>query len=220
MIYAQGYNEIGMANEDKGIEVIIFDQIGVATPKSYLTRLQDDLRTNGGRLMSEVISRCPERAARVYQKYGYDLLTEPSILAGLIADELDRDYRQDDEQHIRAGVNAQSLSEGRLKGEITDYFLKEIQRAKETNTKIGIFSTLPVQLQEAIFKTSDHGDVLPEIAWLFDTGIGQKTGQSAYRNIASRLKTSPERILYRADSLTEVEAAKAAGWQAEYTASL
>ncbi|MBS0624866.1 MAG: acireductone synthase [Verrucomicrobia bacterium] len=78
---------------------------------------------------------------------------------------------------------------------------------------IYVFSSGSVQAQKLLFTHSIFGDLSHLFSGHFDTKVGGKKEKGSYQNIATQIGFAPETILFLSDTLEELDAAKAAGYQ-------
>jgi len=102
---------------------------------------------------------------------------------------------------------------GELKGHIYDDVPTFLEKWKNENRQLGVYSSGSVAAQKLLFGTSIFGNLLPFFSNHFDTNIGHKKESQSYENIIKELKMPSQEILFLSDICAELEAAKIAGMQ-------
>jgi enolase-phosphatase E1 len=102
---------------------------------------------------------------------------------------------------------------GALKGHIYDDVVPALERWKNQNIGLGVYSSGSVAAQKLLFGYSVFGDITPYFSDYFDTKVGHKREQQSYENITQSLGLSPNEILFLSDIEAELDAAAAAGLQ-------
>ncbi|WP_326724205.1 acireductone synthase [Streptomyces sp. NBC_00243] len=110
-------------------------------------------------------------------------------------------------------------SEGFARGDLVSHFyddvLPALRRWHAAGVRLHVYSSGSVAAQRAWFRSSPQGDLLPLVEGLYDTeNAGPKQEPESYATIAAALGEAPGRILFLSDRPGELDAARAAGWQA------
>ncbi|WP_406328734.1 acireductone synthase [Streptomyces sp. NBC_00203] len=110
-------------------------------------------------------------------------------------------------------------SEGFARGELVSHFYDDVvpalRRWHAAGVRLHVYSSGSVAAQRAWFRSSPEGDLLPLVEGLYDTeNAGPKQEPESYATIATAIGTAPGRILFLSDRPGELDAARAAGWQA------
>lgn len=100
---------------------------------------------------------------------------------------------------------------GAFAGQIYDDALAALRRWQAEGLPAYIFSSASVQTQTEFFRHSRVGDIRPLFAGNFDTAVGAKVEERAYRAIAAAVGVAPADLLFFTDNPREVTAATAAG---------
>lgn len=79
--------------------------------------------------------------------------------------------------------------------------------------KLYVYSSGSVPAQKLFFRYSDAGDLGPLFAGYFDTQTGPKREAASYAAIAEAIDEQPAHILFLSDTVQELDAARAAGFQ-------
>ncbi|MCX5556390.1 acireductone synthase [Streptomyces sp. NBC_00038] len=110
-------------------------------------------------------------------------------------------------------------SEGFARGDLVSHFYDDVvpalRRWHAAGVRLHVYSSGSVAAQRAWFRSSPEGDLLPLVEGLYDTeNAGPKQEPRSYATIAAALGEAPGRILFLSDRPGELDAARAAGWQA------
>ncbi|WP_406350942.1 acireductone synthase [Streptomyces sp. NBC_00658] len=110
-------------------------------------------------------------------------------------------------------------SEGFARGDLVSHFYDDVvpalRRWHAAGVRLHVYSSGSVAAQRAWFRSSPEGDLLPLVEGLYDTeNAGPKQEPQSYATIATALGEAPGRILFLSDRPGELDAARAAGWQA------
>ncbi|MFF4801897.1 acireductone synthase [Streptomyces sp. NPDC001351] len=110
-------------------------------------------------------------------------------------------------------------SEGFARGDLVSHFYDDVVpalRAWHTaGVRLYVYSSGSVAAQRAWFASSPQGDLLPLVSGLYDTeNAGPKQETESYARIARATGVAPKRLLFLSDRPGELDAARAAGWQA------
>ncbi|WP_330303365.1 MULTISPECIES: acireductone synthase [unclassified Streptomyces] len=110
-------------------------------------------------------------------------------------------------------------SEGFARGELVSHFYDDVvpalRRWHAAGVRLHVYSSGSVAAQRAWFRSSPEGDLLPLVEGLYDTeNAGPKQEPESYATIAAAIGAAPGRILFLSDRPGELDAARAAGWQA------
>jgi enolase-phosphatase E1 len=103
---------------------------------------------------------------------------------------------------------------GEYKGHIYDDVVPVMEKWKKAGIQMGIYSSGSVEAQQLLFGYSEKGDLTPYLSAYFDTKVGHKREEASYHNIQKALDIPAESILFLSDVKEELDAAKAAGFQA------
>jgi enolase-phosphatase E1 len=108
--------------------------------------------------------------------------------------------------------------QGFLAGELRGCVYPDVPAAlgkwRDDGARCWIYSSGSELAQRLWFSRTDHGDLLADLAGHFDTvNGGPKHDPASYRRIAAAIDTPAQEILFLSDSVTELDAARAAGWQ-------
>ncbi|WP_406479681.1 acireductone synthase [Streptomyces sp. NBC_01615] len=110
-------------------------------------------------------------------------------------------------------------SEGFARGELVSHFYDDVvpalRRWHAAGVRLHVYSSGSVAAQRAWFRSSPEGDLLSLVEGLYDTeNAGPKQEPESYATIAAAIGAAPGRILFLSDRPGELDAARAAGWQA------
>lgn len=116
-------------------------------------------------------------------------------------------------KNLQGEVWRQGYLNGELKGHVYPDVPPALERWKNQEKRMGIYSSGSVDAQKLLFGYSEAGNLLPYFEHHFDTRVGHKREAESYRRIAETLDRPPENILFLSDVEAELDAALAAGLQ-------
>ena len=102
---------------------------------------------------------------------------------------------------------------GELHGQVFPDVAPALERWRAQHLDVCIYSSGSVLAQQLLFQTTEAGDLTKLLTGYFDTGIGPKTSPDSYRRIAEARATPAARLLFISDVTSELDAARAAGFQ-------
>jgi enolase-phosphatase E1 len=126
---------------------------------------------------------------------------------------MDRDRKSTGLKSIQGKIWEEGYKSGELLGVVYDDVPIAFRRWKEQGREIAIYSSGSVLAQKLIFAHTNAGDLMPFIDEYFDTTTGPKKESASYDKIAAALGIAVTEVKFYSDSLTEVDAAGAAGMQ-------
>jgi enolase-phosphatase E1 len=107
---------------------------------------------------------------------------------------------------------------GFVSGELVAHLYDDAVRAFERWARAGIpvyvYSSGSIAAQRLYFAHTDAGDLTTKLAGHFDTTTGAKQDVESYRRIAAAIGRPADQLLFLSDVAAELEAARAAGFQA------
>ncbi|MDD4973770.1 MAG: acireductone synthase [Bacteriovorax sp.] len=112
---------------------------------------------------------------------------------------------------IQGLIWSEGYNSGELKGHVYQDVPVALEKWKNANISLGIYSSGSVEAQKVLFGYSIYGDLNHFISNNFDTSIGHKRDENSYLNISKELKLDPKEILFLSDISEELDAAKKAG---------
>ncbi|GAB4402794.1 MAG: acireductone synthase [Microscillaceae bacterium] len=101
--------------------------------------------------------------------------------------------------------------EGQIKGHVYADVLPNLEKWQKQGCQFGIYSSGSVAAQKLLFGYSIFGDLRPFFSHYFDTAIGAKREENAYRRIQNEIGRPAHQILFLSDVEAELDAARAAG---------
>ncbi len=108
-------------------------------------------------------------------------------------------------------------NEGYTSGEIKGHVYQEVpavlEKWKNKNITLGIYSSGSIKAQKDLFGFSLFGNLNKFISNNFDTTIGHKREIASYQKISQQLSIPSKDILFLSDISEELDAAKTAGFQ-------
>jgi len=116
-------------------------------------------------------------------------------------------------------LQGQIWAAGFAAGELSSHFFEDVvprlRAWHERGVRLAVFSSGSVASQVPWFRHSPSGDLTPLVDAYFDTvNAGPKRVPASYAAIAAALDEQPGRLLFLSDLPAELDAARAAGWQA------
>ena len=114
---------------------------------------------------------------------------------------------------LQGMIWARGYHDGALRGDVYPDAVHGLERLKGRGIDLYVFSSGSVAAQKLIFGYSVAGDLTALFDGYFDTTVGPKTESASYVAIANRIAREPHRILFLSDSIPELDAARAAGFQ-------
>jgi 2,3-diketo-5-methylthio-1-phosphopentane phosphatase len=126
---------------------------------------------------------------------------------------MDRDRKAAGLKALQGHIWARGYDSGVLRGDVFPDVPAALARWHAAGRTVAIFSSGSVLAQQMLFRTSTSGDLTRYIDAFFDTAVGPKMSMDSYRRIADRLHRGAGRLLFISDTVQELEAARAAGWE-------
>jgi enolase-phosphatase E1 len=126
---------------------------------------------------------------------------------------MDRDRKSPALKSLQGAVWDRGYETGELRGVVFEDVPPAFGDWVEGGIEIAIYSSGSELAQRRLFGTTARGDLTRFISRFFDTGIGPKTSSDSYRRIAASLSLPPARIMFVSDTPSELDAARAAGFQ-------
>jgi enolase-phosphatase E1 len=111
------------------------------------------------------------------------------------------------EEGYRAGV---------LQGHVYDDAVTRMREWRARGLRLYVFSSGSVAAQKLLFEHTAEGNLSPWFSGFFDTMTGPKREASSYIAIARVAQTPPAEILFLSDTVTELDAARAAGMRTSW----
>lgn len=103
------------------------------------------------------------------------------------------------------------LESGDFKAHIFSEVPTKLKEWKDAGLSLAVYSSAPVEVQKALFKYSELGDLTSYLSAYFDPSIGSKTAEQSYTEISQKLGVKPEEVLFLSDIGQELDAASKAG---------
>lgn len=100
-----------------------------------------------------------------------------------------------------------------FKGHVYPDAVKYLKLWHSEGLQLFVFSSGSVDAQKLLFGYSEFGDLRPLFSGYFDTNIGSKREESAYRHIVEYIGCSANEVLFLSDIKEELDAAAATGMQ-------
>ncbi|MEU9285599.1 acireductone synthase [Streptomyces sp. NPDC048275] len=199
------------------IDSVVLDIEGTTSATGFVVDvLYPYSRSRFGALLSER-SGDPEVARAVAQVR--ELIGEPDADAvrveKALGEWLDEDRKATPLKTLQGLIWSEGFARGDLVSHFYDDVLPALRRWHAAGVRLHVYSSGSVAAQRAWFRSSPEGDLLALIEGLYDTeNAGPKQEPQSYATIAAALGVAPGRILFLSDRPGELDAARAAGWQA------
>lgn len=209
------------------MKAILLDIEGTTTPIDFVhktlfpysrERMLNFVRDNFGRLQDEIVSLYAEHKRERSEGEmppPFDETSHESIAEYLIY-LIDNDRKSTALKTIQGQIWRAGYESGELKGEVFADVLPAFERWKKAGKTIAIFSSGSLLAQKLIFNFSVAGDLSKYISAYFDTTTGAKKEAESYQKIAENLGFQTVEILFVSDSVSELDAAFAAGMQTRF----
>ena len=126
---------------------------------------------------------------------------------------MDRDRKSTGLKSLQGKIWQQGYLRGELKSAVFPDVAPALERWKEKNIDVRIFSSGSVLAQKLLFAHTEYGDLTKFLRGFFDTTLGPKVSQQSYRRIAQEFHLPASEIVFVSDATPELDAAKNAGMQ-------
>lgn len=126
---------------------------------------------------------------------------------------MDQDRKSPGLKLLQGQIWEEGYRRGELRGEVFDDVPTALRRWRGAGLTAAVYSSGSELAQRLLFQTTAHGDLTQLFVRFFDTAVGAKTSADSYRRIARELERPANRMLFVSDVTTELDAARAAGWQ-------
>lgn len=108
----------------------------------------------------------------------------------------------------------QAFRDGAFRTPVFPDVLPALRRWQAQGIRLYIYSSGAVEAQQMLFRHSSEGDLTGCFAGYFDATLGAKTDEKSYRLIQDSIRQEAGSLLFLSDSVDEIAAARAAGWNA------
>ena len=124
---------------------------------------------------------------------------------------MDRDRKSTALKELQGRIWEEGYQRGELLGDVFPDVRPALERWREQDVAVGIFSSGSVLAQQLLFRHSSAGDLTSLLRWYFDTRVGAKGDPDSYRRIATSVGIPAEDFMFLSDVTSELDAASAAG---------
>ena len=124
---------------------------------------------------------------------------------------IDRDRKSPALKSLQGKIWEQGYNDGSLRAPIFPDVPPAMERWRDDQITVNIFSSGSVLAQKLLFAHTNAGDLTRFISHYFDTAMGKKTDRESYRKIANALSLATNEIHFVSDVLSELDAAGDAG---------
>ena len=138
---------------------------------------------------------------------------ELNSLASYVEWLIDRNRKSSGLKALQGKIWEKGYLDGTLQAPLFPDVLPALERWRRAGLRIAIFSSGSVLAQKLLFGHTQAGDVTKFIDSYFDTTTGPKLAMESYRLIAVEIAVAAKEILFISDVTTELDAARAAGFQ-------
>lgn len=126
---------------------------------------------------------------------------------------MDQDRKSTALKRIQGEIWLDGYEKGDLHGEVFPDVPPAMERWRQQNIDVRIFSSGSILAQRLLFGRSKDGDLTRFLKGYFDTTTGPKNEPGSYTAIAQAFDLAPREILFISDVTRELDAARAAGMQ-------
>lgn len=131
-----------------------------------------------------------------------------------LIDWIDQDKKITPLKALQGLIWEAGYQKGDFKGHLYQDAINNLKAWKANGIYLYVYSSGSVLAQKLLFGHTDEGDLTPLFSGFFDTNIGGKKESDSYRKIAAQIGYPTNNILFLSDIKEELDAAKAAGYQA------
>jgi enolase-phosphatase E1 len=192
---------------------LLFDVEGTTTSLAFV---KDELYPYAWRVLPVFLRRHAPRpeVAIILGRLAQELRTDDvDSISQALRTWIDEDRKDPDLKELEGIIWQDGYHTGAFRGHLYDDVLPFWKAAKDRGLVLAVYSSGSVQAQRLLLQHSNYGDVAPLIDHHFDTGVGPKTHVASYERIAIEMALEPGEIRFFSDSVTELDAASAAGFQ-------
>jgi enolase-phosphatase E1 len=129
---------------------------------------------------------------------------------------IDEDQKITPLKTLQGLIWEEGYQNGDYQGHIYPDAVEMLQKWRQNNISLYIYSSGSVYAQKLLFSYTEHGDLTPLFDGYFDTKIGAKIDSQSYMRISQYLNLPPEEILFLSDVEKELDAAKKAGMKTKW----
>jgi enolase-phosphatase E1 len=210
------------------IRAILLDIEGTTTPIDFVYRVlfpyakshaEEFVRRHGGsRDVCEDLKALREQHAEDFahglNPPALEDSNDPTFFVAYIHWLIDHDRKLTSLKSLQGKIWAEGYASGELRSQVFDDVSRALNRWREQDKLIAIFSSGSVLAQKLLFRHTQAGDLTSYLSDYFDTTMGSKTDPASYRKIAEATGLSPLQIIFISDVTKELDAATTAGFEA------
>lgn len=123
---------------------------------------------------------------------------------------MDRDSKSTGLKLLQGRIWEQGFNAGELRGQVFADVPPALERWREAELRLRIFSSGSVRAQTLFFRHSEHGDLSGYFEGFHDTTTGPKKDAGSYAEIARAFRLPPGAVLFLSDVVAELDAAASA----------
>ena len=138
-------------------------------------------------------------------------LNEATRVAPYLQQLVDRDIKLTALKDLQGRIWRSGYASGALVAPLYSDVAESLVRWHQTGFTLAVYSSGSVPAQQLLYGHSTAGDLRHLFSYWFDTRIGSKQEATSYSTIAEQMSVPSQQVLFISDSLSEVEAAAAAG---------
>jgi enolase-phosphatase E1 len=126
---------------------------------------------------------------------------------------MDRDRKSTGLKELQGRIWEEGYRRGELIGEVFPDVRPALERWRDRDVHVGIFSSGSVLAQKLLFRHSSAGDLTTFLKWYFDTNVGAKADPDSYRRIANTIGLPADAVMFLSDVTRELDGARSASMQ-------
>ncbi len=203
-----------------GIHGILLDIEGTTTPISFVYDVlfpfvRQELRifferNNSDSKVQEIVRALNlEHRDDVKRELGTPEWDEPPL--AYINWLMDQDRKSTALKVLQGKIWDHGYRTGKLAGQVFEDVPAALERWRQKNLDIRIFSSGSELAQRLLFASTTAGDLNRYLSGYFDTTLGSKTDAESYKKIAANFQMQPSEIAFVSDVTRELDPARKAG---------
>jgi enolase-phosphatase E1 len=126
---------------------------------------------------------------------------------------IEQDRKSPALKSLQGKIWQQGYDDGTLRSLVFADVRPAMERWRNKNLNVSIFSSGSVLAQQLLLAHTDAGGLTRFISNYFDTGVGKKTNAESYQRIAVELSLTVNQIHFISDVVRELDAAAEAGME-------
>jgi len=126
---------------------------------------------------------------------------------------IDQDRKSTPLKSLQGKIWLEGYERGELRGEVFQDVPRSLERWRQKEIDVRIFSSGSILAQRLLFSNTASGDLTVFMSGYFDTTTGPKNDPASYRQIADAFGIPASEIVFISDVTRELDAARQAGMQ-------